>query len=142
MIIYNKIGRKEIVEKIEELLRGIHDELQSRPNQYVVGYYKVSDCSLIGYHTSTFCQITKDIMDGKRYAGLDPTSRLMTISDNLKYTLSEKSDEGMFGEIYKHIKEDFGGLKAEEIYLDPVYLADGMPKQQFRYIILGNTGEE
>ena len=81
-------------------------------------------------------------MDGKRYAGLDPTSRLMTISDNLKYTLSEKSDEGMFGEIYKHIKEDFGGLKAEEIYLDPVYLADGMPKQQFRYIILGNTGEE
>ena len=126
----------ELKKKLGDMLGETFDKLQDRPNQFVVTYYKVSDDSLIGYHASTFCQVTKDIMKGKRYSAEDPYPQLTTISENLKYTL-DKEHEGMFSSINKSIQEnDFGGLKSSEVWMDAIYLAEGMPKQSFRYTII------
>lgn len=134
--------KENILEKLGEILKGVHDELQSRPNQYVVGYFKQSDNTLIGYHASTFCQITQDILNGKRYAGENPYSQLEIIAKNLKYTLDTEKFEGMFKEVNEGIQKDFGGLKSTEVYLDAIYLAEGTPKQDCKYVIVENKKEE
>lgn len=131
-----------IKDEIMEVLKQVHEDLQSRPNQYVVAYFKQSDNTLIGYHASTFCQITQDILKGKRYAGENPYKQLETIAKNLKYTLDTEKFEGMFKEVNESIQKDFGGLKSSEVYLDAIYLAEGTPKQDFRYVIVDNTKED
>lgn len=129
--------KKELFGALGEALKEVFNKNQDRPDQYVVAYYRVSDDSLIGYHASTFCQVTKDILNGKRYSGENPYSQLQTISKNLKYTLSEKSSDGFFGSIHKKIRnEDFEGLSAEEVYMDAIYLAEGTPKQSFKMLII------
>ncbi len=126
----------EILDLLGEALKKNFEENQKKPNQYVVAYYKQSDDSLIGYHASTFCQVTQDILDAKRYSGDNPYSQLETIAKNVKYTLKE-SHEGMFAEINSKIRdEDFKGMKCDEIYMDAVYLADGTPTQEFRMNII------
>lgn len=134
--------REEIITKLSDVLKQVHDDLQKRPNQYVVGYFRQSDNSLVGYHASTFCQITQDILNGKRYAGENPYPQLEIIAKNIKYTLDTEKFEGMFAEVNKSIQEGFGGLKSKDIYLDAIYLAEGTPKQDFRYVIVDNTKED
>lgn len=119
-------------------LKEAFDKMQERPNQYVVAYYRVSDDSLIGYHSSTFCQVTDDLLRGKRYSGENPYPQLETIAKNLKWTLDTDHKEGeLFASVNKSIQEnDFGGLKSHEVYMDAIYLADGTPKQSFKYTII------
>jgi hypothetical protein len=127
---------ESIKKDIQSILEKLHEELQARPHQFVVAYYRVSDNSLIGYHASSFCQVTDDILRAKRYANENPYPQLQIISDNVKQTLSE-THEGMFGEIMNSIKDnDFEGLKPEEVYMDAIYLAEGTPAQNFRYQIV------
>ena len=73
----------EILDLLGEALKKNFEENQKKPNQYVVAYYKQSDDSLIGYHASTFCQVTQDILDAKRYSGDNPYSQLETIAKNV-----------------------------------------------------------
>ncbi len=130
---------KELKKGVMGALQKAFDEMQERPNQFVVAYYKVSDDSLIGYHASTLCQLTQDILDAKRYASEDPYPQLAIISKNLRYTLAnDHSEESLFSEIHKSIKEDsFNNMKPEEVYMDAIYLAEDTPKQSFRYTIIG-----
>lgn len=133
--------KKDILEKLGEAMKEAFDKSQERPNQYVVAYFKKSDDSLIGYHLSTFCQTTDDILEGKRYAGEGPYPQLAIIAKNIAHTL-DNEHTGMFANISNHIKEvNFAGLKSTDIYLDAIYLSDGMPKQDFRYQIIDNTKE-
>ncbi len=122
--------------ELASALQKVFDERQERPNQYVVAYYKLSDDSLIGYHASTFCQLTDDILKAKRYSGENPYPQLETISKNLKYTLDTEKHEGMFASINNAIKEDFGGLKSSDLYMDAISLVEGTPKQNLKVKIL------
>ncbi len=128
---------QKVIDGLTEYLKKAWEELQDRPDQYVVAYFKVADESLIGYHASTFCQVTDDILKGKRYAGEDPYPQLTTISKNIKDVLNEEKHTGVFAEILGDIKNThFYGLKPEDIYMDAVYLSEGTPKQSFRYQIV------
>lgn len=130
---------KEIVDKITEGLKKVFDENQERPNQFVVAYYRTKDDSLIGYHASTFCQVTNNILKAKRYSGEDPYPQLAVIAKNIKYTLQKEVHTGMFAEVNESIKkDDFGGLSSDEVWIDAIYLAEGMPKQSFRYQIVSD----
>jgi hypothetical protein len=131
---------KKIEESIKNALQSAWDERQSRPDQYVVGYYRKDNDELIGYHASTFCQITKDILKAKRYSGEDPyTHQLPVIAKNIKSTLDkEVSEEEIFGPIFKQVKESFGDLKSSDIYLDVTYLCEGTEKQDMKFHIISN----
>lgn len=124
--------------EILNILKEIHDKLQDRPNQFVVAYFNKSTDKLIGYHLSTFCQITDDILEVKRYSAEDPYPQLEIIFNNVKYVLDKEEHDGIFGHVYVSIREQFGGLTTKDIYLDAIYLAEGTPKQDFRYQIIEN----
>lgn len=130
--------KKEVLEKFSQALKQVFDELQNRPDQYVVGYYKQSDDSLIGYHASTFCQLTDDILQAKRYSGENPYPQLKTISENVKSILDKDNSENIFYAALEQAKEGFQGLKSKDIYVDATYLAEDSPKQSFRYKIIDN----
>lgn len=121
---------KDLTEKLEKVIKETFEKLQERPDQYVVAIYKQANDERLGYHASTFCQVTKDILGAKRYAGLNASEQLKIISKNIKSALKE-SHEGLFSELMNSIRDnDFEGLKFEEIYIDAVYLEDGTPKQE------------
>lgn len=131
--------KEDVIALLSEKLKEAFEKSQDRPDQYVVAYFRVKDDSLIGYHASTFCQVTDDIFDGKRYSGDNPYEQLAIISKNLKYIL-RNDHKGMFAELNNKIKdEDFGGLAPEDIYMDAIYLAKGMPKQNFKMTIINNN---
>lgn len=135
------IWGKKIVERqvvtaamIEEFVRNF-EKRQEDPFQYIVAYYKVADDSLIGYHLSTFNQVTPNINQAKRYQGENPYKQLGVISNNLKGTLTDPNI-GLFAELYESIKKkDFQGLKFEEVYIDAVYLHEP-PKQSLHIQII------
>lgn len=123
--------KEEIIQKVTDAIKKMLDERQDRPDQYIVAYFRTSDDSLIGYHLSTFCQTTGDILKAKRYSGDNPYSQLAIIAKNLRYTL-KKDHEGMFAKIHEQIRDiDFAGLDPGDIYMDAIYLAEGTPKQNF-----------
>lgn len=126
---------KEIQEKLTEALQKVWEERQSLPNQYVVAYFRKKDESRIGYHCSSFCQFTQDVIEGKRYSGENPYPQLETIFRNLTSVL-EKEHTGLFSGISNGVRESFEGLKIEDIYIDAIYLSDDMPKQECRYSII------
>ena len=51
----------EFTNKLAEVL----NESQNDPYQYVVEYRLVNNDKLLGYHGSTFCQLTEDRLSGK-----------------------------------------------------------------------------
>ena len=127
-----------------KLLKQHHDDMQKRPNQYVVEIRKTSDGSFYGYHVSTFCQVSDDIFNAKRYAGLECDKQLRTIHDNIFSTIGmteekvkEKGDASPFAQLILNMKNDYwSGMKPEDFYLDAVYLDNDMPRQTFRYKIV------
>jgi len=132
-------NKKEVVKALAEGLKKIWDDQQNRPNQYVVAYKRVDNDELIGYHLSTFCQITPDILRGKRYSGENPYSQLETIANNVKNTLEcplEPELDG-FASIKQNIKkEHFADYNVGDVYLDAVYLTEGIPPQSCRLNII------
>ena len=128
---------KNIPEELTKLLAKVKDELDKRPHQYVVAYYKHSDDSLVGYHLSSFCQLTDDILQAKRYSGDNPYPQLETIAGNLKLLLDVKHEtHELFYDLYVSIQQSYGGLTSKDIYLDAIYLAEGTPPTNFRFTIL------
>lgn len=120
------------MEKFEDvILESLNNRVYSTP--YVVSYKMKSDDSLIGYHLSTFCQLTDDKYKAKRYDGDNPYGQLQTIHNNIKNVLSTKEDDtGFFGKVRWAIKQDyFRGLTIDDIYIDAVFLDDDAPKQKY-----------
>jgi hypothetical protein len=118
---------KEVVDAIGEALKKSFEERQKRPDQYVVAYKKKNE-ELIGYHADTFCNVTKNIFNGKRYAGSDPYSQLEVIWNNLKYAMSKET----------YVEKYMPGLTIDDVYIDAVYLAEGMEPQRFNLKIMNN----
>jgi len=134
------MNREEVLNTLGEKLQELWKEQQARPTQYVVAYFKKEGDELIGYHSSSFCQVTKDILQAKRYSGEDPYPQLGVILKNLKYTLDVEGGvhTSIFAAMLNQIKdEDFGGLKSSDIYMDAIYLADGTPTQECRWTVVG-----
>lgn len=123
--------KKEVVDELTDIIKNNFDERQrNSESKYVVAYKRKSDDSLIGYHLSTFCQITNDKFSGKRYEGENPYSQLQTIHNNIKHVLSiQEGDTSFLAEAKLEIKKTyFPGLTIDDIYLDAEYLDDA-PKQ-------------
>lgn len=122
---------------LEEIAEQVKNELANRPDQFVVAYYKQGDDSLIGYHLSSFNQLTQDILEAKRYSGTNPYGQLEVIAHNLKDALDKQLDpDNPFYEVLLLIREDYKGLNSKDIYLDAIYLAEGTPRRNFKYTIL------
>ncbi len=133
-----QLPKEMLVAALTGALEKSFNERQEREFQYVVAYYKTKDDSILGYHASTFCELTQDIIQAKRYSGYNPYPQLQTISKNLKYTLDEEHDErNMFKAAFDHIKKNnFHNLKSSEVYMDAIYLDTDIPKQKFKFKIL------
>ena len=137
----NKFSPKKVTinEVIEPLMQQMGKEFEKRqqlPNQYVVGYYRKKDDSLIGYHLDTFCTIGQDILQGKRYSGDNPYSQLEIIWKNLSSTIKDYPHTGMFSAPCNRSREQFGELNCKDIYIDVIYLVEGTPTQKFKFQIL------
>lgn len=119
-----------------------HEMCQNMPNQYIVAYKRKSDDSLIGYHISTFCQISQDPLDGKRYSGDKPDAQLSVIWKNFTYMMSKREEPkkdigGLVDSLSNIVKKgDWDGINPDDVYIDAVYLAEGMPKQEFSAILV------
>lgn len=127
-----------MIEKLQEALQKVFEENQSRPDQYVVGYFKMKDDSLIGYHADTFNNITPELYQGKRYSGLDNASQLTIIWNNFKSLMNYDKKDGIFHGIIMRAKIPFEGLKIEDVYIDAIYLDSDAPKQKMRFQIIQN----
>lgn len=128
------------MEKVIEELSGSFEKLMNsteHKHPYVVAYRKKSDGSLIGYHLSTFCQITDDKFLAKRYDGDNPYRQLQTIQNNITRVLeTDENDTGLFAPVRLAIKNNyFSGLEISDISLDAEYLEDA-PKQHFKLDII------
>lgn len=118
----------EVLDALAGALKKVFEESQNRPDQYVVAYKRQDNDEIIGYHADTFCTVTKELLQGKRYAGEDPYPQLAVIAKNLKYAMGRPN----------YIEEYMPGLTAEQVYIDAIYLAEGTPKQSFHYKIINN----
>jgi hypothetical protein len=123
--------KKDALDELTGIIKEKFDESQRSPeSKYVVAYKRKSDDSLIGYHLSTFCQVTDDKFLAKRYEGENPYSQLQTIHNNIKHVLSiQEGDTSFLAEVKLEIKNTyFPGITIDDIYLDAEYLDDA-PKQ-------------
>mgnify|MGYP006321794489 CR=1 len=131
---------KNTAQDLADILRKHFDELQNQPDQYVIGIYNVLDETLIGYHLSTVCQVTDDILEAKRYSGLEPYEQIMIIHKNISSLLAlteEELKDKMFGTIQIAIrKERYEGIGQKDFYLDAIYMNPNIPKQSFRYVVM------
>ena len=125
---------KTLKDLVELLNNHMSEDGSSIGDQYVVGYYQVKNDKLIGYHLSTSCQITDELLDGKRYSGDNPYLQLETISKNLKYILECTEEEPGFMGFGNATREQyFEGYRHGDIYLQAIYLADDTPKKYVMY---------
>lgn len=132
---------KQVLNKITDIIEKTKKEESKKPFQYVVGYYRVDNEKLIGYHLSTFCQITQEIFEAKRYNGENPTEQLKVIANNIKSILNNEYPDSILKEINESTRNAFDNLKAEEVYIDAIYITEDFPKQNFKYQIVSNVKE-
>lgn len=127
---------KAITSIADALAKSFADK-QSAPNQFVVKYLKVSDNSLLGYHASTFCQLTEDRDSAKRYDGDNPYDQLATIHKNFTSVVNTKdTDDGLFAPLRLQVKNTyFPELKPEDVYLDAEYLEEDAPVQSLKVTV-------
>ena len=118
-----------IAERIAEILQQAQND---RAEEYTVAIKRVSDDSLIGYHLSTLCQITEEMLWGKRYdAAGDVAGQLKIIQKNYDHLVTMTDFSGLFGEHFQKMQQEhFEGIGLGEFYLEPVFLAEGTDKQK------------
>lgn len=126
-------GKDKLAGVLMGVMKKVFEADQEEPFQYAVAYRRVSDDSLLGYHGSTWCDLVKEKVNGKRYNGENPYAQLEIISKNVKNVLEVKEDgEGLFDGVKRQIKKQFyDGLTYEDIYLEADYLEEGTPPQKF-----------
>jgi len=135
---------KDVSETLVDILKKVHETKQNRPDQYVVAYKLKANDEIHGYHLDSFCQTTKEILRAKRYSGTQPDSQLAIIWKNLLHTLAQTEEAGnkeglggAFGQISYKIKQNcFPNLTPDDLYIDAVYLTDGMPEQQMKVVVV------
>lgn len=133
----------KLVNAMVEALQKLHEENQKRPDQYVVVYKRKSDESIIGYHLSTFCQITDDILRAKRYSGTSPDGQLATIWKNFSNMMNKTEEDankdgliGLFGKLaYETKQSQWKDINRDDVYIDAVYLAEGTEQQPLTIIV-------
>lgn len=108
------------------------DDRQEKSNQYVVAIFNKHTDELLGYHLSTSCQRTDDKLQAKRYNGDNPYNQLKTISENLRNKFVNYPQTGIFSSISNEIRESYGELNHDDLYLDAVYLEEDAPKLSFK----------
>jgi len=133
---------KEILNSLAEAIKSAFDEQQRLPNQFVVGYYRKDTDERIGYHADTFCNMTDDILNAKRYSSDNPYPQLEVIFKNLKSLFERYPSNGIFSEITNAAKEAFGDITLDNIYIDATYLEDGIQPQQCRLSLIDLTDKE
>lgn len=130
-----------MIKEITDALKKAWEEQQTRPDQYVVVIKRIKDDSIIGYHLSTMCQVTTNILNAKRYAGKNPYNQIKTIFNNIKSCIFEENEEdgikSLFIDIFNNTKKEYyQNLTIEDIYLDAIYLNPNIEPQSFRYQVL------
>lgn len=133
---------KKILNNLSEAIKAVFDERQRLPNQFVVGYYRKDTDERIGYHADTFCNMTNDILEAKRYSSDNPYPQLKIIFNNLKSLFKGYPSDGIFSEITNRAKEAFGNITLDNIYIDATYLEDGTEPQQCRLSLIDLTDTE
>lgn len=125
---------EKLTEIVTKALEETFNERQKLPFQYVVAY-KTKDEKLIGYHLSTFCQITQNKEEAKRYSGENPYSQLGTIwrniSSTLKLTEEDAKKDGFAALSFDIKNKHFKGIDIDNVYIDAVYLDEDTPPQRF-----------
>ena len=126
---------KELNEFLNGVAASMEQRLETAEHVYVVSYTRKTDGLLIGYHASTMCQVTPDLLSGKRYTGDNPYKQMATIQKNLQNVLeTEFSDRSVFAPLKYDIKcRYFDGLTLDDIQLDAVYLDKDVPKHIFKF---------
>ena len=133
---------EKIIDEISNVfLENLEKANSEAKKSYVVSYHRKDDKSLIGYHASTFCQVTQNKFDAKRYHGDISDKQLEVITNNVSNVLkTEETDTGLFDPVKYKIKQAyFSGLTMEDIYVDAEYLDEDAPKQKF---VMVNVGGE
>lgn len=128
-----------LLNELGKAINKVLDEKQTLPHQYVVAIKVKETEELIGYHLSTFNQLTEHKLQAKRYSGKDNKKQLEIIANNLKSVLEiteEKAKEKMFGEVMLDTKKQYKGYKFEDLCLEAEYLDEDIPKQNHRIHIL------
>ena len=125
--------KDKVVDALVGVLKEVFDKGQEEPDQYVVEYSRISDGTILGYHASSFCQLTDDRLSGKRYSGDNPYDQLAIIYKNIKNVLNTtEKDTDMFAPLRFKVKEAyFKGLTIEDIFIQADYLDEDTPKQTF-----------
>ena len=125
--------KDKVVDALVGALKSVFEADQDKPDQYVVQYLRKSDNTLIGYHASSFCQLTDDRLSGKRYNGDNPYDQLAIIHKNITSVLATTAeDTGLFAPLRIQVKNTyFDGLTIDDIYLQADYLDEDTPKQTF-----------
>lgn len=120
---------------MKEVVQESFDMVQSAEQLYIVEYRLVENDEFLGYHKSTFCELTDDLDDAKRYPGDEPYDQITVISNNLKGIINYKEDEDrLFGVAMVAIrKKHYQNLKHGDIYLNAVYLEEGIKKQTLKF---------
>jgi hypothetical protein len=129
--------KAKVVTAVADSLAQAFDDHQKLPHQYVVKYLRVSDDSLIGYHASTFCQLTDDVYSAKRYSGDNPYDQLQTVFKNFTSVVNTKdTDDGLFAPLRLQVKNTyFPGLTPDDVYLDAEYLDEDAPAQSLKVTV-------
>jgi len=135
---------KKVTDAIMKGLSKLHEDRQNAENQYIVVYKKKSDDSVLGYHASTFCQLTKEALRAKRYSGDNPDAQLKIIWKNFQYMVkSQESNDGNFVNILSTNtkRTDWEGIDFDDVYIDVEYLSEGTPKQDFSVVLINPKNE-
>jgi len=128
---------KGVLEAIGQALVTALEENQKRANQYVVVYMDKRTDKRLGFHADTFCSLTQDIFRAKRYAGTEPEKQLSIIWKNFQSMIKSTEEEPGFLGIPLAVKNAYyKSVDAENVYIDVVELANGMPPQEFVAIII------
>lgn len=141
--------KEEIMKGVVNALSKAFDENQKQPNQYVVVFRTKDGDNILGYNSSTFCQLTDDIMNAKRYTNPDVDKQLATIWKNFQSVLKTTEEDtkvtdirALFATLMFSVKKNyFMDVKEEDVYIDAVFLADGMEPQKLSAIIVNSKDD-
>lgn len=113
----------EILNQLSEtIIEVLTDKSNKIESPFVLKY--IHNGSLYGYHASTFCQVTTDILKAKRYYG-DVKKQIKTVKTNLTSILNVplRSSDSLQNSITSKLYEGYWkGIKLEDVFIDFEYL--------------------
>lgn len=87
---------------------------------YVFKYVKKSDNSVLGFHQSTYCQLSETPVNAKKYNCENPEEQLKTIQNNFKHVVTRtEENKGFLGLAFRVKEEHFQNLSYEDVEIIP-----------------------